>query len=155
LGIPAAGIVDVDVLKEGGRVWANQLDGISIPQITQAALAATRSAIRAAMDASGKEMKREGGISILYGQDREACQNLFDQLAQYGLFVVEGGELESWLESLQASGHGPPWLVDIFERMGEDPEHANYVKPTGDDVWKFLSDVKGWLANPLRLGIPN
>jgi hypothetical protein len=107
------------------------------------------------MDGSGKEMKRDGGISILQAQDREACKNLFDQLAQYGLLVVDGGELESWLKCLQASGHGPPWLVDIFEKMGEDPENANYTKPTDGDVWKFLSGVKNWLANPLRLGIPS
>jgi ABC-type cobalamin/Fe3+-siderophores transport system ATPase subunit len=155
LGIPAAGIVDVDVLKEGGTVWANQLDGIGVPQITRSALAATRSAIKVAMDGSGKEMKRDGGISILQGQNREACTNLFDQLAQYGLFVVEGGELESWLKSLQASGHGPPWLIDIFEKMGEDSEDADYIKPTDGDVWKFLFNVKGWLADPLRLGIPS
>jgi hypothetical protein len=155
LGIPAAGIVDVDVLKEGGTVWANQLDGINVPQITRGALATTRGAIKAAMDGSGKDMKRAGGISILEAQDREACKNLFGQLAQYGLFVVEAGELESWLKPLQASGHGPPWLVDIFEKMGEDPENANYVKPTDDDVWKFLSNIKSWLTDPLRLGIPS
>jgi predicted ATPase len=155
LGIPAAGIVDVDVLKEGGTVWANQLDGINVPQITRGALAPTRSAIKAAMDSSGKDMKRDGGISILHGQDREACNNLFDQLAQYGLFVVEGGELESWLRSLHASGHGSPWLVDIFEKMGEDPENADYVRPTDGDVWKFLSNIKAWFADPLRLGIPS
>jgi hypothetical protein len=155
LGIPAAGIVDVDVLKEGGTVWTNQLDGINIPQITRGALATTRGAIKAAMDRSGMEMKRNGGVSILQGQEKEACKNLFDQLAQYGLFVVEGGELESWLKSLQASGHGPPWLVDIFEKMGEDPESTNYVKPTNGDVWKFLSNIKGWLVDPFRLGIPS
>lgn len=145
----------MDVLKEGGTVWANQLDGINIPQITRGALAATRGALKAAMDGSGKKMKRDGGVSILQGQDKEACKNLFGQLAQYGLFVVEGGELESWLRPLQASGHGPPWLVDMFEKMGEDPENADYIKPTEGDVWKFLSKVKDWLVDPLRLGIPN
>jgi hypothetical protein len=154
LGIPAAGIVDVDVLKEGGIVWSNQLDGINVPQITRGAMAATRSAVKAAMDGTGSDMKRDGGLSILGGQEREGCRSLFNQLGEYGLFVVADGELESWLKPLGASGHGPPWLIDIFEKMGEDPDSVNYVKPNDGDVWKFLSNIKTWLTNPNRLGIP-
>jgi hypothetical protein len=154
LCIPAAGIVDVDVLKEGGIVWSNQLDGINVPQITRGAMAATRSAVKAAMDGTGSDMKRDGGLSILGGQEREGCRSLFNQLGEYGLFVVADGELESWLKPLGASGHGPPWLIDIFEKMGEDPDSVNYVKPNDGDVWKFLSNIKTWLTNPNRLGIP-
>lgn len=154
LGIPAAGIVDVDVLKEGGTNWANQLDGINAPQIARGALATMRSAVKIAMDATGKDMKRDGGIKILDGQDQEACKNLFNQLTEYGLFVVEGGELECWLKELGATGHGPPWLINIFEKMGEDPDTSDYVKPTDSDVWKFLSEIRAWLTNPIRLGIP-
>jgi ABC-type cobalamin/Fe3+-siderophores transport system ATPase subunit len=155
LGIPAAGIVDVDILKEGGAVWANQLDGINMPQITRGALSTTRSAIKSAMDATGKEMKRDGGISILAEQDREACKNLFNQLSEYGLFVVEGGELEVWLKELLVTGHGPSWLITIFQKMGEDPDADGYVKPTENDVWRFLSTIRTWLTNPIRSGIPN
>lgn len=154
LGIPAAGIVDVDVLKEGGSVWTNQLDGINMPQITQKTLAATRGAINSAMQNSGKNMKRDGGIAVLDAQDREACESLFGQLIDYGLFVVEGGELETWLKQLKVPGHGPPWLINIFEKMGEDPDSPDYVKPREDDVWRFISSVKAWLTNPHRRGIP-
>jgi hypothetical protein len=35
------------------------------------------------------------------------------------LFVVPNGELESWLKSLKARGHGPSWLVEVFEKMGD------------------------------------
>jgi hypothetical protein len=139
----------------------NASDGVKaftgiIPKITQSALATTRSAIKGAMDMSGKDMKRDGGIDILGAtQEREACKGLLRQLAEYGLFVVEGGELESWLKSLGVSGHGPHWLINIFEKMGEDPDATDYVKPTENDVWKFLGDVKSWLTDPLRLGIPS
>jgi hypothetical protein len=36
-----------------------------------------------------------GGVNILNDTDKEALQNLFDKLADYGLFVVPNGELES------------------------------------------------------------
>jgi hypothetical protein len=154
LGIPSASIVDVDVLKEGGAVWANQLDGINMPRITQQTLAGTRAAIHSAMQASGKNMKRDGGTAILNARDQEACAVLCGQLADYGLFVVEEGELECWLKELHVSGHGPQWLISIFEKMGDDPDSAQYVKPSDGDVWKFISRLKGWLTNPHRRGIP-
>jgi ABC-type cobalamin/Fe3+-siderophores transport system ATPase subunit len=154
LGIPATGIFDVDVLKEGGQQWSNVLDGANVPDISRPAFATLRASIRTAMDGTGKDMKREGGIAILRPADREAAQNLLAQLAEYGIFVVPGGELESWLKALGATGHGPSWLIDMFSKMGEDPETAGYVKPADGDAWKFLSDVKGWLINPNRKGIP-
>jgi hypothetical protein len=154
LGIPAAGIVDVDVLKEGGGPWTNMLDGLNVPQINRAALATLRASVKNAMDATGKNMKREGGIAILPDAEREAAENLFSQLANYGLFVVSSGELESWLKPLGASGHGPSWLIDMFTKMGEDPDAETYVKPGDSDVWRFISHVKAWLIDSNRRGIP-
>ena len=69
--------------------------------------------------------------------------------------VIPGGELESWLKSLGGSGHGSSWLVDMFERLGEDPDLTSYVKPGEHDVWAFMGGVKAWLADPNRKGIPS
>lgn len=154
LGIPTVGIVDIDVLKEGGTVWSNLLSGANVPSITHASLAATRAAVKQAMDNSGKNMKRDGGVAILTSSEREAAQNLLNQLGEYGIFVVPGGELESWLLALGASGHGPTWLINIFERMGEEPETSNFLKPDENDVWAFMAIVKAWLIDPNRKGIP-
>jgi len=154
LGIPAAGIVDVDVLKEGGNVWTNFLAAGFVPDVEWQPLGGIRSTIREKLDATGKKMKSEGGIRLLTGSDREAANNLFEKLEEYGLFVVRGGELESWLKTLGATGHGPNWLVDIFGKMGEDPDDPAYVKPQPGDVWDFITGLKRWLANPSRKGIP-
>ena len=154
LGIPAAGVVDVDVLKEGGANWTNLLSSADVPQLSHGSFATIRKAVKTALDATGKDMKRDGGVAILADADRRAAENLLDQLRQYGIFVVPGGELESWMKSLGATGHGPAWLIDIFERMGEDPSNANYIHPNTDDVWAFLRDVRNWLVEPARKGIP-
>jgi hypothetical protein len=154
LGIPAAGIVDVDILKEGGAPWAHIVDSAGIPGINRNALATLRANIKAAMDATGRNMKRDGGVAILERGDKEAAENLLGQLAKYGIFVVPGGELESWLKVLEAPGHGPSWLINIFAKMGEDPDAATYVRPSDDDVWKFMSGLQRWLTNPARRGIP-
>ena len=99
-------------------------------------------------------MKRDGGIQILNEEDQEALQNLFNKLSDYGLFVVPNGELESWLKELNVSGHGPNWLVEIFEKMGEDPSSPDYLKPLDGDVWNFIDGISKWFFDPRRKGIP-
>ena len=155
LGIPAVGIVDVDVLKEGGSVWANLLTSANVPTISHSPLASMRAALKQAMDATGRDMKKEGGINILGTAEKEAAINLFSQLNEYGIFVVPEGELESWLPSTHATGHGPTWLIEVFEKMGEDPEDTSFLKPSDGDVWSFLSQIKKWLVDPNRKGIPS
>jgi hypothetical protein len=39
--------------------------------------------------------------------------------------------------------------------MGEDPTLSEYVKPTSDDVWKFVESVTRWLRDPSKKGIPS
>jgi predicted ATPase len=154
LGIPVAGIVDIDVLKDGGSVWSGFLESGSIPELERGPLASLQQALKQKFEESGKNMKRDGGIKVLKADDQEALQNFFNKLAEYGLFVVPNGELESWLSSLEASGHGPNWLVEIFEKMGEDPESLDYLKPSEDDVWNFIDDISKWFFDPRRKGIP-
>jgi predicted ATPase len=154
LGIPAVGLVDVDILKDGGQVWSGFLESSFIPELEHQSLANLRSAVKQKFYDSGKDMKRDGGVEILSDSDKEAANNLFDKLAEYGVFVVRKGELESWLPNLAATGHGPSWLIDIFEKMGEDPESTSYLKPSSEDVWSFLGEIKKWFANPTRKGIP-
>lgn len=155
LGIPVAGIVDVDILKDGGNVWSGFLESGFLPEIEKNALALTRQAIKQKFEQSGKDMKRDGGINILIGSDKEALSNLFEKLAEYGLFVVPYGELESWLKELGISGHGPNWLIGIFEAMGEDPSSNTYIKPKEEDVWIFITSIRNWFLNSMRKGIPN
>src|SRR5450432_332436 len=96
LGIPAAGIVDIDVLKEGGAVWKKPLEGAFIPELSHPGLQADRKALLDAFVASGKDMKRDGGLEILTEGGRETCRGLFAKLAAYGVFVVANDELKSW-----------------------------------------------------------
>lgn len=155
LGIPAAGVVDIDVLKDGGRTWTDFLASGFVPDLEQEALATLRARVKERFDATERDMKREGGIALLTDGDREAANNLLDRLQQYGLFVVRRGEIEVWLRHLGAAGHGPAWLVDVFEKMGENPESQDYVRPAEGDVWDFVTSLKGWLEDPARRGIPS
>jgi len=154
LGIPAAGVVDIDVLKEGGAVWNKPLEGAFVPALSHPSLQAERSALLRAFVQTGKDMKREGGIALLGASDQEACRNLLTQLAGYGVFVVERGELESWLPSLGAGASKSKWLLTIFEKMGDDPSQLEYVHPAAGDVWDFIGGIKSWTARGNRKGMP-
>lgn len=154
LGIPIIGIVDIDVLKEGGQVFTKPLEGGFLPPLSHQSLQSQRAALLNTFNATGKNMKREGGIDVLVGSEKEACDNFFDQLKEYGIFIVKKGELESWLKPLGANGHGPAWLIEVFGLMGENPDVAGYVKPGIGDVWDFIGQIKLWIENPNRKGIP-
>jgi hypothetical protein len=154
LGIAAASIVDIDIIKDGGSVWSSAMGGAFLPELEGNALAYSRAAAKQKFEATQLDMKRDGGIALLKGSDREAVENVFSKLAEYGLFVVPGGELESWLKFLGASGHGPTWLVEIFKLLGEDPASPAYIGARTGDVWDFIRSLQRWFANPNRRGIP-
>ncbi len=107
IGIPAAMVVDIDVLKDGGKVWSRLLDAACVPETSRTALNSHRAAVKRAFDESGKDMKKDGGVTVLDRDAGESCMSLLNQLADYGIFVVPGGELESWLAELGVVGHGP------------------------------------------------
>lgn len=155
LGIPAAGIVDIDVLKEGGAVWAKPMNGAFLPEISHQGLATERAALLAAFGRSGKDMKRDGGIDALQPAEQEACRNFFSNLAEYGVFVVPSGEVESWLRNVKVDRGKSTWLSTIFEAMGEDAASPDYVRPTEGDVWDFVGSIANWVRNARRKGVPD
>jgi hypothetical protein len=155
MGIPCAAILDVDVVKDGGTTWINLLKSAFVPEVTITATATSRSHIKSRFEAKQPvNFKTQGGVDVLDPADKEACNNLFDQLDEYGIFTVRNGELESWLKPLGAQGHSPDWLIDIFERLGEDPSLATYVKPTNGDIWDFINKIRIWFTNTARKGNP-
>lgn len=152
-GIPAAAIVDIDYLKDGGKQFTDLLEAAQIPQMIRQSLTGLRTNLKNSFDATGKDMKRHGGKNLLAPVDGESFDHFVAQLAAYGVFVVPHGELESWLPELGASGHGPDWLINIFEQMRADPSDPLYVWPKNNDVWKFVSAVAQWIHNPMRHGV--
>lgn len=154
LGIPAAAIYDLDFVKDGGGVATRFLQTAGIPALQHNSIAALKSAVLKALNEADTEWKMKGGINLLDDCNRAAADNYFDQLDAYGAFVVRRGELETWLSHIYKGGHGPNWLIPMFEAMGEDQDAAGYVTPAEGDVWAFLDRIAAWLLDPNRKGIP-
>lgn len=153
MGIPAIGIVDIDVVKEGGEVFSKALKSARVPHTLHKNFQSMRAELKFALDATGKDMKRDGGIKLLSGANHSLAVKFIDDLEEYGIFVVKEGEVESWLKYLNCTGHGPKWLIEIFGKMGSDPDAAGYIKPTKSDVWDFIRSIESWVNNPARKGM--
>ncbi len=97
-------------------------------------------------------MKRKG-VDALEAPVRGLADALLAELREYGLFVVPGGELETWLAGLDVPGHGNAWLVDLFGRIGSTADAPSYVRPGAGDVWQFLDTVATWVRDPARRGM--
>jgi O-methyltransferase involved in polyketide biosynthesis len=99
-------------------------------------------------------MKKDGGINALPQSEKEASENLFNQLEEYGIFTVRIGEVEHWLPNLGVDAHKSTWLPQMFKKMGSDPNDPDFVKPSTDDVWEFIGRINTWMSNETRKGIP-
>jgi hypothetical protein len=152
MGIPAAAILDLDVIGRGPE-FKDLLNACAVPP----ALVNSLTVLRGQVDASFREPPanvKKGGVSSLAGDAAVACQNLLEQLAKFGVFLVPVGEIEAWLKYLDVSASKENWLAAVFERMGADPDEPAYVRPRTGDVWEFIMQIAAWIRDPGRLGMP-
>ena len=146
--MPAVAIPDIDIVKDGGKVWTDWLVSAQVPEALHEGYGNQRNSIKVRFD-----MKSEGGVNALNMEDKQAAVQLFDTIAEYGVFVVQKGELENWLEDLGVQGKKTDWTVAMLERLGSDPADSGYVQPAQGDVWDFMKAIVSWVRNPTRKGI--
>ncbi|WP_158621385.1 ATP-dependent nuclease [Corallococcus aberystwythensis] len=58
--------------------------------------------------------KKQGVDAVPRGQLRQVAESLLADLKQLGLFVVESGEMESFVPTV--GGHGNPWLAEVLRK---------------------------------------
>lgn len=151
VGIPAAAIVDLDIIKDRG--FNDLLKAASVPETQLTAWNTQRSGIARAFDDASLDMKKVG-VDGLPGSEKESAQNLIDTVAGYGVFIVPVGELERWFQPLTTREDFPGksgWFAWIFDLMEKEPE---VLADQRDDVWKFLRSIASWISDPERKGIP-
>ncbi|HEX2189513.1 MAG TPA: AAA family ATPase, partial [Longimicrobiaceae bacterium] len=149
MGIPAAAVVDLDILK-GKDDFRDLLRSAFVPDLFVEHWERTRALLQQRL--RGEDYKARG-IYNLPREHRAAAEMLLDGLAAFGVFVVPTGELECWLTHLEVGGHGPEWLTQVFERMGTDSSRESYLRPGDGDVWRFMERLAAWVGDPLRRGM--
>lgn len=159
LGIPAAAIMDLDAVLDVNE-WASIYEMLSIDDEIRHELESLRKKCEGYLSklpprADGRKQYKINGMEALSGTEYQKLKLLITQLEEYGLFIVEAGELECWLSSIGVSFDPKrTWLTRIFSAMGADPTSPHYVTPGSDDVWKFMDRIEKWIDNPKRKGIP-
>lgn len=155
MGIPAAAITDLDILKEGDL--ASLLRAANVPATLVDTWSQLKRRTADAFKQQNIDMKEEG-IAALDRESQESAKSLIASAGEYGVFIVPVGEVERWLPELGvqvgARGSKAAWLVSMFERLGTDPDDASYIHPASDDVWEFIAHVARWVGDPNRKGIP-
>lgn len=156
LGVPAAAVLDLDTLTGPKREWEKLYRAMSLDVATEARLEAERETVKGFLSALSKpDLKRKGLLAL--GRTRRATTRSFlTELAEYGVFVVPVGELESWLSNLGVASRAKrKWIVGVFRALGSNPASATWVAPGRGDVWAFLDGIGSWIANPTRKGLPS
>jgi hypothetical protein len=151
--------MDLDTITGPKREWEKFYKAIGLDEPASQALEVKRTSVAATLRALGrgpdnKLLCKTTGISGLPSTERPAARDLLQDLGQYGIFVVDAGELEGWLAPLNiASGNKAKWIVDVFRALGSNPSSQTYVVPGTGDVWAFLDKVAGWIGDPNRAGL--
>lgn len=149
-GVPAAAIFDIDLIKEG---FAETLQAANVPEPSRNPLSQWRAVIKGAFTSLDLDMKRANALDVLPKEAQGAANDLFDQLDQYGIFVVRRGELEGWLPSVGITSKKTAWTVNILDRLGISKGVDGYVATESNDVWQFIQTIATWLGNPERKGM--
>ena len=161
VGVAAAAVLDADVLF--GSELTQILKAAQVNQIDRMAWLQQRGALRKKI-ARRLKIKDEKKVSLksnvisqLTRGEARTFKTLRTNMAEYGVFIVPVGELEDWFSYL---GIKPPaktkkakWLRSTLDRLGVDPTHADYVRPSSKDIWRFMREVNQWILNPDREGI--
>ncbi|MFS2150945.1 ATP-dependent nuclease [Rhizobium sp. Rhizsp42] len=156
LGVPAASIMDFDVLMDND--FAHLWPLISTEAGVLQPLQVRRDELAKVMANAGRKQCKKLGIDALPEANREEARALIEEFARYGVFFVTSGELECWLNGVKGItkiANKTQWLLNAFTAMGADPSDADYLTPADDDVWSFIDKMKRWIDDPLRLGIPS
>lgn len=154
MGIPAAVILDFDVFKNNDD-FKNILSDLNIPSPIATGWCQQKALISQHCVEKGIDWKRRGVLDIEVQQFKTSILNLLKALADFGIFVVPNGELESWLGNIgvEQTNNKKYWLLNIFEALGGDPDSDQYIKPSSDDIWDFIRMVAKWINNPNRDGV--
>ncbi len=154
IGVPAAAVVDLDLLEDSGTIWNNLMSSALVPGGVIAELEVERKTLVTAFPPGGNETRpiKKDGLSALDGENLTKTKQLLVRLAEYGLFLVPCGQVENWLKSIGATGHGSNWLVEMFTRLGNDETANGYVHPATGDVWEFLEAMARWANDTSRKG---
>lgn len=153
LGIPAAAVVDFDVIRSDQK-WPELFEAAGMNVEKRDDFNRARSNSRSILAQYESADTKTRGLEALTDEHTAVVAEFLDAVAEYGIFVVPVGELEGWLRDLEINASKQSWVPEFFERLGANPDSGLAAEPSQDDVWAFIDRIADWVSNPARLGIP-
>lgn len=136
MGIPAAVAVDFDVVKLREAEWSLLLGSVGVPGAASLHSVCSRIASELErLEANGADLIHRRGSNALV-ENRAASSELIKALKDHGLFVVEGGEVETWLPDRPEKG----WIEGALDLLDSDPGSEKLV-----GVRAFLGEMREWI----------
>jgi hypothetical protein len=86
---------------------------------------------------SWQKAKEQGKRILPEGEGIASCERLLSLLRGIGIFVVEVGEVESFVDSVES--HTPEWVNDVLETkkdLANDPEL--------EEARRFVREIIDW-----------
>ena len=146
MGLPAAALVDLDVITKANEpAWNNLLKVCGVDDGLK----------QQKEDVLNALLKIEAKLKKIFIEniDNDAKRNFqqfLNALALYGVFIVPTGELESWTPTLDK---GKSWDDGWLEKIGL-PEEKDFDNCWGFNKWSFINKIAEWIKNPQRSGMP-
>lgn len=136
MGIPAAVLGDFDIVNLHEGQWHRLLASVGVHDATY--LDSARSNIMGELNRlkvnGSKPIHEEGSAALV--ENRQAAAFLIGKLREHGLFVVEHGEVETWLPNLPRKN----WIEEALRYLDRHP-HSK----TLDGVREFLDGMRTWI----------
>ena len=171
MGVPAAAIVDIDFLTKPDKEWKNLIDACQIEAQEQSIYTKYRDSIikefkiklkikdcpslteeekNKAAKKLGEKIKKKG-IKVFSSNSKEysKAKDLIEFLAEYGLFIIPTGELESWIPELNK---GSDWDNNWLEKMGK-PVAEDFDIQQELNKWGFMQKIAEWIDDPNKKGV--
>lgn len=145
MGIPTAAVADFDIVNLHGHEWDNLLDSVGVPGA--ASLHSTCTDIvgeLARLKTGGDDPIHRRGLGAL-DENRASASDLIGRLKERGLFVVEGGTVETWLPDLPRAN----WIEGALDLLDMYPQSEKL-----DGARAFLGGMRDWIdaLEPARDG---
>lgn len=162
IGIPAAAIYDLDVIKkqdmknENTTLWFKILTTLNVPKADFQDLDSKRETLEYDLKEINNSKKagepdafKKISYYTLKNDVTKRLEDVIDTVKKYGIFIVPVGELEQWLLNLDiVKDQKGIWLVEMLDAIQEkNPD----VKE--DKIGKFIMDINTWISNSDRDGM--
>jgi hypothetical protein len=129
--------------KAPSTAWVREelqklLDNIATQNLTQKDTETIRQLTKS--DSGWDQTKRSGTSAVPSGDAAQRISRLLDKLREYGLFVVEVGELERFVP--EVGGHGPSWVSTVHEEGWHAAESLTAARSFVREVVESLQQSK-------------